>query len=91
MPFSGTRTEGKQLVNCASVKAHVNGAVTKKTSASGIKFMHSSCAQEALLYLRILRVRRSLNSAQNQQDRQLLVLRIIFLVLVLGFHVVGID
>ena len=56
-----------------------------------IKFVHSSCAQEALLYLRILRVRRSLNSVQNQQDRQLLVLRIVFLVLVLGFHVVGID
>ena len=50
--------------------------------------MHTSCAQETLLYLRILRVRRSLNSVQIQQDQRLLVIRNAFLVLILGFHVI---
>ena len=50
--------------------------------------MHSSCAQETLHYIRILHVRRSLNSVQIQQksatsdtqEHQ-----------VLGFHAIGID
>ena len=53
--------------------------------------MHPCCAQETLLYLRILRVRRSLNSVQIQTSQLLLVIKSIFLVLVLGFHVIGID
>ena len=48
--------------------------------------MHPSCAQETLLCLRILRVRRSLNSVQIQQDQLLLVIKNAFLVLILGFN-----
>ena len=53
--------------------------------------MLPSCAQETLLYLRILRVRRSLNSVQSQQDQMLLIISNTFLFLVLGFHAIGID
>ena len=53
--------------------------------------MHPSCAQETLLYLRILRVRRSLNSVQTRQDQRLLVIRNAFLVLILGFHMIDVD
>ena len=52
--------------------------------------MHPSCAQEAPLHLRILRVRRSLNSVQTQQDQLLLISRNTLFVLVLGFHAVGV-
>ena len=38
-----------------------------------------------------MRVRRSLNSVQIQQDQRLLVLWNVFRVLVLRFHVIGID
>ena len=62
-----------------------------KQSASGIKFMHTSCAQETLLHLCILRARRSLNSVQIQQDQRLLVIRNAFLVLILLFPVIDID
>ena len=50
-----------------------------------------SCAQETLLYLRVLRVRRSLNSVQIHQDLLLLIIKNTFLVLVLGFHDIGIP
>ena len=50
-----------------------------------------SCAQETPLSLRILCVRRSLNSVRVQQDQRPLVIKNAFLVLVLGFHVIGID
>ena len=53
--------------------------------------MLPSCALETLLYLHILRVRRSLNSVQSQQDQMLLIISNTFLFLVLGFHAVGID
>ena len=44
--------------------------------------MQPSCAQETLLHVRILRVRRSLDSAQIQQDQRLLVIRIALLVMI---------
>ena len=52
--------------------------------------MHLSCAQETLLYLCILRIRRSIDSVRIQQDQRLLVIRNASLVLVFGFHVIGI-
>ena len=53
--------------------------------------MHTSCAQETRLYLRFLHCRRSLNSAQVQKDQRLLVIKNVFLVLVLAFHVISIG
>ena len=47
--------------NSLCVNACVNCAVTENRVASRIRFVHTSCAQGTLLYLRILRVRRSLN------------------------------
>ena len=39
----------KTVCVCTSVNARVNCAVTKKQSATMIRLMHSSCAQETLL------------------------------------------
>ena len=64
------------------VQDTVHNKLTKKQGASGIRFLHNSCAQETLLHLRILRVRRSLNSVQIQQGQLFLVMKNTFLVLV---------
>ena len=53
--------------------------------------VHLLRTKETQLDLGILRVRQSLNSVQIQQDQLLLIPKNTFLVLVLGFHAIGID